>query len=50
MLFLISTKLPTLEPDFKIVPGLNLAYGPIFTLFSILTFSKCENEKILTLF
>ena len=50
VLFLTSTKFPTREPDFKIVPGLNLANGPTITLFSILTFSKCENDFILELF
>ena len=25
----------TFDPDLRTVPGLNLAYGPIFTLFSI---------------
>ena len=38
--FFISTKFPTFDPDFKTVPGLNLAKGPTVTLFSILTFSK----------
>ena len=42
---MISTKFPTLDPDLKTVPGRSLAKGPILTLFSILTFSRCENEK-----
>jgi len=40
VLFLTSTKFPILDPDFKTVPGLNLANGPTVTLFSIFTFSK----------
>ena len=47
--FLISTKFPTLDPDLKTVPGRSLAKGPILTLFSILTFSRCENDIIFTL-
>ena len=49
MLFFISTKFPIFDPDLSTVPGLNLAYGPTFTLFSIFTPSKCEKDKILTL-
>ena len=40
--FLISTKFPTFDPSSKTVPGLNRAYGPIETLLSTLTPSRCE--------
>jgi len=39
-----------LDPSFKIVLGLILAYGPISTLFSILHESKYEKDFIITLF
>ena len=45
MLFLTSTKFPTLEPFFKIfVPGLNLANGPIDNFFQLLS-SICEKAQ-----
>ena len=50
VLFFISTKFPTLDPSFRIVPGLILAYGPISTLFSTLQSSRWEKDFITTLF
>ena len=49
-LFLTSTKFPIFDPDNNLVPGLSLAYGPTVTLLSMLVFTKCEKEKIFTLF
>ena len=49
MLFLTSTKFPILEPDLITTPGLILAYGPMLTLLSILTPSKCEKDEMVTL-
>ena len=46
--FFTSTKFPTLDPSFKVVPGLILAYGPTLTLFSILQDSRCEKDLIVT--
>ena len=42
LLFLISTKFPTLDPSLKVVPGLSLAYGPIEHYFQL---SHLLNEK-----
>ena len=50
LLFLISTKFPTLDPLDKIAPGLILEKGPTLTLLSIVAFSMCVNDKISTLF
>ena len=48
--FLVSTKFPIFDPDFKIVPGLMRAYGPTTTLLSILEFSIWLKDFIIVLF
>ena len=48
IVFLTSTKLPTLEPLDRKDPDLILEKGPAFTLDSKVAFSICVNDKIST--